>query len=642
MSGPTIKPLHDLYKEWFLDYASYVVLHRALPKEDGLKPVQRRILHSMKDMHDGRYHKVAGIIGHTMQYHPHGDASIGDALVHIGQKNLLIDMQGNWGDPRTGDGAAAPRYIEARLTPFALETLFSTAPTTTQPTYDGRKLEPLVLNTKFPLLLFQGTEGIAVGLSTKILPHNFQELLKASIAYLNDQPYLLLPDFPTGGIVDAKDYQKGAKGGKIHVRCTLRVVDKEHIHITSLPYGITTTTLIESILKANEKGKINIKKIEDNTAERVSIMITTKENARSMLNRLYLYTDAQISISPRACVIQEGRPRFSDVHSLLEASTRETQNILTKELQIEERSRLEAAFMLQLSDFFIRGKHYLIMESCKSWEAVLSALYAAMQPYEKKLPRKIEKKDILYLTELKMRRISRYDREKAHKKLEEIRARLAQIRDDLAHITRYTIDWYQNLLTKYGSGRERCTRIATFDLLEEKKVATREKTLYANLGQGFVGYELTEGKNLGSCGTWDDVIAFGRAGWFKVARVAPKLFMGDNLVHAARFEAGTTIYHILYDDNERSVLRAKKFQIKGITRGRLYDLIGGGNTLRYFGAHKVGEKVAVAIELSPQSRARHKKLIFDFDALAIKGRMAAGNIVTKYKVDRIKRIKTKP
>ena len=570
------KPLHDLYKDWFIDYASYVVLQRALPEKDGLKPVQRRILHTMKEMHDGRYHKVAGIIGHTMQYHPHGDASIGDALVHIAQKNLLIDMQGNWGDPRTGDGAAAPRYIEARLTPFALHVLFSKAPPKTQPTYDGRKKEPLTLNAKFPLLLFQGTEGIAVGLSTKILPHNFRELIEASIASLQGKPYTLIPDFPTGGIIDPKDYQKGAKGGKVLVRATLRVVDKEHIHITDLPYGVTTTTLIDSILKANEKGKIDVKKIEDNTAERVSIMITTKENARGMIDRLYLYSDAQISISPRACVIQKGKPHFSNVEEILASSAKETQRILHEELIIEKNELLEKAFTLRLSDLFILHKHYLIIEKCRTWEEVLLQLKKAMAPYEKKLYRKIEKNDLVYLTELKIRRISQYDRDKIMQKLKEIDSRLGEVRHHLAHITDYAIAWYKNILTTYGGGYERRTRIATFDLLKEKKVIKKEKTLLANLREGFVGYDLDEGKPLGACSICDDVIVFGRGGWCKVEKISAKRFMGEDLIHAALFVPEERVYHMLYEECRKGILRAKKFKMKGITRGRVYDLIGEG------------------------------------------------------------------
>ncbi len=644
-----------MYKEYFLDYASYVILERAIPAiEDGLKPVQRRILHSMFMMDDGRYHKVANVIGQTMQYHPHGDAAIGDALVKLGQKDLLIDTQGNWGDYRTGDSAAAARYIEARLTKFALEVLFNPQTTRWQLSYDGRKNEPITLPCKFPLLLAQGVEGIAVGLSTKIMPHNFNELIDASIDILKDKAVKIFPDFQTGGMVDVTDYNNGERGGKIRVRAKIEQFNKSTLLIKDLPYGVTTTNLIESILKANEKGKIKIKKVVDNTAEFVEIAIDLAPGISPEVatDALYAFTDCEVSISPNACVIVDNKPVFTDVITILKHNTASTKSLLKQELEIKKGELLEKWHFSSLEKIFIENRVYREIEECESWEEVVQVIDKEMRKYivtpsmdqsntagRLILHREFTEEDIHKLTEIKIRRISKYNAFKAEELLQRLEEEIAEVNHHLAHLTDYAIAYYKNLKEKYGKGRERLTEIVQFDQIERQQVVFNNAKLYVNRKEGFVGMDLKKEEFVTDCSDIDDVIVFLADGKFSVTRISDKTFVGKNIIHVDvwRKNDDRTTYNMVYLDGGTGRAMAKRFNVTSITRDREYDLTSGesGSKVLYFAAHANGEAEVVAVQLTQSSRARVKMLDFDFSHLDIKGRSSKGNVLTKYPVRKI-------
>lgn len=636
-------PVRDMYQNWFLDYASYVILERAVPAiEDGLKPVQRRILHAMREMDDGRYNKVANIIGQTMQYHPHGDASIGDALTHLGQKELLIDMQGNWGDMRTGDGAAAPRYIEARPSKFALEVLYNPANTAWQLSYDGRKKEPITLPVKFPLLLTQGAEGIAVGLATKILPHNFCELIQASIDVLRGKPIQLLPDFPTGGAVDCSAYNEGQRGGKVRIRATIEPFDKKTLIIKDLPYGTTTTNLIDSIIKANDKGKIKIKKVLDNTAQDVEILVHLAPNQSPdvTIDALYAFTDCEVSISPNACVILDEKPVFLSVNTLLEHSTLRTKDLLQQELEIQQAKLLEQILFASLEQIFIEKRIYRQIEECETWEAVLTTIDQGLEPYKKDFYRAITEEDLVRLTEIKIKRISKYDTTQAQDKLRALQETLAQVQHDLEHLTEYAIQYFKNLLKQYGKGRERKTALRSFDAIAAHAVAANNQKLYINRKEGFIGYGMKKEELLGECSDLDDVIVFRKDGQCLVTKVAEKVFVGKDIVHAAVFNKNDDrrVYNLAYVDGATGYTMAKRFQMRSITRDKEYDLTKGTPKTRllYLTDNLNGEAEIVTVVLSDLSKARNKVFDFDFATLDIKGRGAQGNILTKHAVRKIR------
>ena len=646
--------LSGMYKEYFLDYASYVILERAVPAvEDGLKPVQRRILHSMKVMDDGRYHKVANIIGQTMQYHPHGDAAIGAALVNLGQKDLLIDCQGNWGDIRTGDSSAAPRYIEARLTKFALEVAFNNQTTQWQVSYDGRKKEPITLPMKFPLLLAQGVEGIAVGLSTKIMPHNFIDLIKGSIRILQDKKVKIYPDFQTGGLIDVSDYNNGKRGGKIKMRAKIVQKDKNSIAITELPYGITTGSLIDSIVKANDKGQIKIKKVVDNTAKNVEILIELASGVSPSItmDALYAFTNCEISISPNACVIVDHKPLFLTVSELLEISTWKTKDLLRQELEIKKSELEEKWHFSSLEKIFIENRIYRDIEECETWEAVINAIDTGLKKYvatpsypdssgnKLKLVRDVTQEDIVRLTEIKIKRISKYNSFKADELIKQIEEDLRQVNYDLAHLTDFTIRYFENLLDKYGKGKERKTEISSFDTIKASRVVANNAKLYVNRKEGFIGSGLKKDEFVTDCSDIDDIIAFMKSGKFVVSRIADKVFVGKNILHTGVWKKGDkrTTYNMIYLDGKTGRTMAKRFNIKSITRDRQYDLTKGspGSKILYFTVNPNGESETVSVQLSPNCSAKKKILEFDFADLAIKGRGSQGNIVTKYPVKKI-------
>lgn len=647
--------LPSMYKEYFLDYASYVILERAVPNiNDGLKPVQRRILHAMKEMDDGRYHKVANIIGQTMQYHPHGDAAIGDALVNLGQKDLLIDCQGNWGDIRTGDSAAAPRYIEARLTKFALEVLFNPQTTSWQLTYDGRKKEPITLPVKFPLVLSQGVEGIAVGLSTKILPHNFIELIKASIKVLEEKKFTLYPDFPTGGAIDIEEYNDGKRGGKVKIRAKIEQVDKSFLKIVDLPYGVTTDSLIESILKANEKGQIKIKKVNDNTAKDVEILIELLPGVSPdiTIDALYAFTDCEISYSPNACVIVENNPRFMSVSEILRISTFQTKELLRKELEIKKGELEEKWHNASLEKIFIENRIYRDIEDCESFEQVLDVIADGLKkfvatpsdPLTKNdnrllLRRDITVEDITKLTEIKIKRISKYNKFKADEIMAQLLADLEQVKYDLENLTAFTIKYFEHLLEKYGKGRERKTLIASFDTIEVKEVVANNAKLYVDRKEGFIGMGMKKDEFVSDCSDISDIIAFTRDGKFKVVRIADKVFVGKDIIHTAVWlkSDDRTTYNMIYLDAASGRSYAKRFSVTAITRDKEYDLTQGnkGSKVLYFTSNPNGESELVQIQLSQNSTAKKKIFDFDFADLAIKGRTSQGNVVTKYPVKKV-------
>ena len=655
MSDDKIISIDGMYQEYFLDYASYVILERAVPAiEDGLKPVQRRILYSLREKDDGRYHKVANIIGHTMQYHPHGDAAIGAAMVNIGQKNLLIDTQGNWGDTRTGDSAAAARYIEARLTKFALEVAFNKQTTDWHLSYDGRNKEPITLPMKFPLLLAQGVEGIAVGLSTKILPHNFIELIKASIKILEDKRVKLYPDFLTGGSIDVTDYQGGKRGGKVKVRAKIEVAGKNTLLIKELPYGVTTTGLIESVVKANEKGQIKIKKIVDNTAKDVEIQIDLASgiSPEITMDALYAFTNCEISISPNACVIIDNKPHFVTVEELLRISTFRTKDLLKQELEIRKGELEEKWHMASLEKIFIENKIYRDIEEAESFEEALQlirkglAKYVATPSDKKKgkdtrikLNRDITEEDLVKLTEIKIRRISKYNKFKHQEAMAKLLEELDQVNYDLEHLTDFAIAYFQNLLDKYGKGRERRTEITSFETIKATRVVANNAKLYVSRKEGFIGTSLKKEEFLSECSDIDDIIAFMKDGTFKVVRNGDKVFVGKNILHAAVWKKGDerTTYNMIYVDGKTGRAMAKRFFVSGVTRDKAYNLAKSdkGNRVVYLAANPNGESERVQVTLSPTSSARKKVFEFDFEDIDIKGRGSAGNIVTKYPVKKV-------
>jgi topoisomerase-4 subunit A len=653
-SDQNIISLSGMYKEYFLDYASYVILERAVPAiEDGLKPVQRRILHSMKVMDDGRYHKVANIIGQTMQYHPHGDAAIGAALVNLGQKDLLIDCQGNWGDIRTGDSSAAARYIEARLTKFALEVAFNNQTTEWQVSYDGRKKEPITLPMKFPLLLAQGVEGIAVGLSTKIMPHNLIELIKGSIKILQDKKVKIYPDFQTGGMIDVSDYNGGKRGGKIKVRAKIIQKDKNTLAVTELPYGTTTGAIIDSIVKANDKGQIKIKKVVDNTAKDVEIMVELASGVSPSItiDALYAFTNCEISISPNACVIIDNKPHFLDVNELLEVSTWKTKDLLRQELEIKKAELEEKWHFSSLEKIFIEKRIYRDIEECETWEAVITAIDEGLKKFistpsfpdktgsKLKMVRDITQDDIARLTEIKIKRISKYNTFKADETIKQIEEELELVKYDLAHLTEFAINYFENLLQKYGKGRERRTEITSFDTIKAKRVVANNAKLYVNYKEGFLGTGLKKDEFVCDCSDIDDIIAFTKDGKFVVSKIADKVFVGKNILHVGVWKKGDqrTTYNMIYLDAKSGRTMAKRFNITSITRDKQYDLTKGnpGSKVLYFTANPNGESETVNIQLSPTSTAKKKLFDFDFGELAIKGRGSQGNIATKYPVKKI-------
>jgi topoisomerase-4 subunit A len=637
-----VTPLPGLYENWFLDYASYVILERAVPYiNDGLKPVQRRILHAMKRLDDGRYNKVANIIGFTMQYHPHGDASIGDALVAMGQKDLLIDTQGNWGNTYTGDRAAAPRYIEARLSKFALEVVFNPKTTQWKLSYDGRNKEPIHLPVKFPLVLAQGAEGIAVGLSSKILPHNFNELIDASIAHLNNQPFEILPDFPTGGMADCSRYNDGKQGGKVRVRAKISKLDKKTLIITELPFGKTTTSLIESILAANDKGKIKIKKIDDNTAENVEILVhlPTGVSPDQSIDGLYAFTDCEVSISPNCCVIENNKPRFMSVSEVLETTARHTVELLRLELQIRGYELEEDWHHSSLEKIFIEKRIYNHIENCETWESIIETIDKGLEPFKKLLRREVTREDIVRLTEIKIKRISKYDSFKADQHIKSVEEEIKKIDYHLAHIIEYAIDYYKGIKEKYGKGKERKTELRGFDVIEATKVVAANEKLYVNRKEGFIGTALKKDEFVGECSDIDDVIVFLRDGRYLVTKVSDKAFVGKDIIYAGIFKKNDdrTIYNVIYEDGKNGPAMIKRFAVPGVTRDKEYHVTKGtpGSRVLYITANPNGEAETVRITLKPKPRLRKPQFEVDFSDIAIKGRGSQGNIVSKHAVYRV-------
>ena len=647
--------LTGMYKEYFLDYASYVILERAVPAAlDGLKPVQRRILHSMKKMDDGRYTKVANIIGNTMSFHPHGDAAIGDALVNMGQKDLLIDCQGNWGDVRTGDRAAASRYIEARLTKFALAVAFNNQTTEWQTSYDGRQNEPIHLPMKFPLLLAQGGEGIAVGLSTKILPHNFVELIKGAIKILEDKPFKIYPDFPLGGAMDVSDYNKGARGGKIKLRAKIEVESKNTLKITEIPHSTTTTSLIDSIIKANDKGKIKIKKVIDNTAADIEILIELANGISPdvTIDALYAFTNCEVSISPNACVILDDKPLFTDVHELLKISTHSTKELLRQELEIKKSELEEKWQFSSLEKIFIENRIYREIEEAETWEAVIQIIDEELkqyliQPGEKakagdnrlQLIRPLTEDDIVRLTEIKIKRISKFNTFKADELIKGLEEELEQVKYDLANLTAFAINYYEELLNKFGKDKKRRTEITSFEKVEAALVVANNTKLYVNRQEGFIGRGLKKDEFVKECSDIDDIIVFRKDGKFLVTRISDKSFVGKNILHVDVWRKGDerTTYNLVYVDGGSGKTFAKRFNVKAITRDKEYDLTKGtkGSKLLYFTANPNGESEKIQVQLSQGSRARNKMFDYDFSELQIKGRGSQGNTITKYPVRKI-------
>jgi len=636
--------LDGLYENWFLDYASYVILDRAVPHiNDGLKPVQRRILHSLKEMDDGRFNKAANVIGNTMKYHPHGDASIGDAMVQIGQKNLLIDCQGNWGDPVTGDSAAAPRYIEARLSKFALEVVFNPDTTDWQASYDGRNREPITLPVKFPLLLAQGADGIAVGLATKILPHNFIELLDASIEVLKGNHPNLMPDFPTGGMADTSAYNDGQRGGRVRVRAKIVERDKKTLAITEIPYTTTTGGLMESIVAANEKGKIKIKKIEDNTANSVEIVIHLAPGISPdvTIDALYAFTDCEVSISPNTCVIQNDKPRFMSVNDMLTESTHNTRRLLKMELEIKLKELMEKIFFSSLLKIFIQEGMYKHpdYESSGNFEMVLDVLNRLFDPFFSQLYREILPEDYKKLIDKPMSSITRFDVKKTDEQIRALQNEIKEVKHHLKHLTDYTIAWFQKLKEKYGKGRERKTELRTFDRVEAAQVALANVKLYVNKVDGFIGTGLKKDDFVCDCSDIDEIIVFREDGRCIITKIQDKVFVGKEIIHVAVFKKNDerTVYNMIYKDGQSGISFIKRFSVVGVTRDKEYDLTKGtkGTRVLYFSANPNGEAEIVNVQLKPHSKLKKLQFDEDFAALAIKGRNSMGNIITKYPVKKI-------
>ncbi|MCC8153183.1 MAG: DNA gyrase/topoisomerase IV subunit A, partial [Tannerellaceae bacterium] len=636
--------LSGMYQNWFLDYASYVILERAVPHiNDGLKPVQRRILHSMKRLDDGRYNKVANVVGHTMQFHPHGDASIGDALVQLGQKDLLVDCQGNWGNILTGDGAAAPRYIEARLSKFALETVFNPKTTEWQPSYDGRNKEPITLPVKFPLLLAQGVEGIAVGLSSKILPHNFNELLDASIAYLKGKEFTLYPDFQTGGSIDVSKYNDGERGGSVKVRAKISKLDNKTLVITEIPYGKTTSSLIESILKANDKGKIKIKKVDDNTARNVEILIHLAPGVSSdkTIDALYAFSDCETSISPNCCVIKDKKPHFLTVSNVLHHSTDNTLVLLRTELEIEKAEKEEALFFASLEKIFIEERIYKDkeFENAKNMDTAIKHIDKRLEPFKENFIREVTREDILKLMEIKMGRILKFNSDKSNAFVAEIKKDIKRIDSHLKNIVNYTISWFTMLKEKYGGNYPRMTEIRNFDTIEATKVVEASEKLYFNRTEGFVGMSLKKDEYICNCSDIDDIIIFYRNGTFKVVKVADKMFVGKDILYLNVFKRNDsrTIYNVIYRDGQNGTNFIKRFPVTSITRDKEYVITKGtpGSRILYFSVNPNGEAETVKIILKPKPRQRLLVFEKNFSDIQIKGRSSMGNILTKAEIHKI-------
>ncbi|GAB4137973.1 MAG: DNA gyrase/topoisomerase IV subunit A [Bacteroidia bacterium] len=637
-----LKVVSGMFQNWFLDYASYVILERAVPYvEDGLKPVQRRLLHSMWEMEDGRYNKVANVIGHTMKYHPHGDASIGDALVQLGQKDLLIDTQGNWGNIYTGDSAAAPRYIEARLSKFALDVVFNPKTTIWQSSYDGRNREPVTLPMKFPLLLAQGVEGIAVGLACKILPHNFNELIDASIAVLRGRKTDILPDFPTGGMADFSQYNDGLRGGKIRVRARIKVKDSKTLVITEIPFGTTTGGLIDTVITANEKGKIKIRKIEDNTAENVEILIHLQPGTDTdkTIDALYAFTACETSISPNACIIENERPRFVGVNEMLRISTFRTMELLKRELEIELKELQEQWHFSSLEKIFIKEEMYIDFKKYADRESLYAYLYERFKPHRKKLMRDITDEDLQKLTQIPMIRITRFDSIKADEKMKDLEQRIEGVKHHLAHLTDYTIEFFKELKKKYGAGRERKTEIRQFDVIEARTVAANNVKLYANKEEGFIGTGLKKDEFICDCSDLDEVIVFRRDGVMMVTKVSEKNYVGKDIIYIGIFKKGDdrTVYNMAYRDGLRGNTMIKRFTVTGVTRDKEYNLTRGAkdSKVHYFSVCPNGENEIITILLTKNSGARKLEFDMDLTQVAVKGRDAQGNILTRYPVHKI-------
>ncbi|UOE39596.1 DNA gyrase/topoisomerase IV subunit A [Chryseobacterium oryzae] len=640
--GESLKKVSGLYKDWFLDYASYVILDRAIPSVyDGFKPVQRRIMHSMRELEDERYNKVANIVGNTMKYHPHGDASITDAMVGIGQRELLIDTQGNWGNIYTGDSAAAARYIEARLTPFALEVVFNPKTTIWSKSYDGRNNEPVDLPVKFPLLLAQGVEGIGVGLSTKILPHNFNELINASVAYLKGKKFEVFPDFLTAGYLDVSEYNDGARGGKVRARAKISQVDKHTLMITELPFSKNTGDLIDSILKANEKGKIKIKKIEDNTSDKVEILIHLHNDVSpdKTIDALYAFTDCQVTISPNACVIVGDKPMFLSVSEILKMNTDHTVSLLKKELEIELHELQENWHFSSLERIFIENRIYHDIEEVKSWEEVIKTIDEGLKPHTSHLLRAVTQEDILRLTEIRIKRISRFDLDKFKENIAALEGKIEQVKFHLSNLIAYAIDYYINIQKKYGKEKERRTELRIFDTIDATKVAVANEKFYANFEEGFIGTSLKKDKYLFDCSDIDDIITFRKDGSMKVVKVEAKTFIGKDIQHVAIWKKNDkrTVYNMIYREGREGPYYMKRFSVTGVTRNTDYPLASDkkGSEMLYFSANPNGEAEVVTVLLKPNPRIRKNKMEIDFSELAIKGRDSKGNLVTKYSVKKV-------
>ncbi|MBV6454697.1 MAG: DNA topoisomerase 4 subunit A [Bacteroidia bacterium] len=640
------RPISSMYQNWFLDYASYVILERAVPYlDDGLKPVQRRILHSMWEMEDGRYNKVANIIGNTMKYHPHGDASIGDALTQIGQRDLLIDTQGNWGNIYTGDAAAAPRYIEARLSKFALDVVYNPKTTVWQLSYDGRNKEPVSLPVKFPLLLASGVEGIAVGLACKILPHNFCELIQGSIDVLRKKKTNILPDFATGGIADFRNYNEGIRGGRIKVRAVIEQKDRKTLLIKQIPFGTTTSSLIESILAANDKGKIKIKKVEDNTAAEVEIAIylhpDSSEDIDKTIEALYAFTNCEVSISPNSCVIRDGKPEFMSVNDILKESTFNTVELLKRELEIELSELMEDWHFSSLEKIFIENRIYRKIEECETWEAVIKAIDKGLTPFKKMLKREVTEEDIVKLTEIKIKRISKFDSFKADEHIKALNEKIKGVKENLKNLTSYAITYFKELLKKYGKGRERKTLISEegFEQIEVRKVVINNAKLYVNREEGFAGYGMKKDELVSECSDIDDVLALTGDGKFVVNKIADKGYYGKDIRFIKIFEKNDegTVYNMVYRDGARGDLYIKRFVISGVTREKVYDLTKGSENSKvvYLGVSGVNDAPTIQIILKPRPKLKNTTFNVNFNEILIKNRSAIGNILTKFPVHKI-------
>jgi len=641
-SQETITKVTGMYKDWFLDYASYVILERAVPGiDDGFKPVQRRIMQSMKDLDDGRYNKVANLVGHTMQYHPHGDASIADAMVQLGQKELLIDMQGNWGNTLTGDRAAASRYIEARLSKFALEVVFNPKTTDWQQSYDGRRKEPIDLPVKFPLLLAQGAEGIAVGLSTKILPHNFNELIDASIKHLKGRGFKLIPDFLTGGIADVTNYNDGIRGGKVRVRAKIAQLDKNTLVISEIPFATTTSSLIDSILKANDKGKIKIKRIEDNTAAEVEILIYLPAGVSpdKTIDALYAFTNCEQSISPLCCVIEDNKPVFIGVSEMLKKSTDHTVDLLKQELEIQLKELEEQWHFASLERIFIENRIYRDIEEEETWEGVLKAIDKGLKPFTKHLKRAVTEEDIIRLTEIRIKKISKFDIDKAKQHIESLEDRIAEVKNNLANLIDFAIAYFKNLKDKYGKDKGRKTEIRTFEDIVASKVAMKNAKLYVNREEGFIGKSLRRDEFVTDCSDIDDIIVIRKDGKMIITKLDSKTFVGKNILHVAVFKKKDkrTVYNLIYKDGKSGPTYMKRFSVTAVTRDKEYDLTAGNKLSKvlYFSANPNGEAEVVTVHLRAVGSIKKLKWDIDFSELAIKGRSSRGNTVTKHTVKKI-------